>query len=99
MFHYVPPACEDLKRMFEQHDVFAVNDEGNTLLHVVAGRKDDVAYNYEEGPRDGDSVTLFRELMERGLDPRREYKRDLSALDVTAAYKKEGVLRLFGRED
>ena len=95
MLLYVPPACEDIKRMFEQHDVFAVNDEGDTLLHVVAGRKDDD----EEGPGDGDSMTLFRELMERGLDPRKENKQKLSALDVAAAYRKEGVLSLFGRED
>ena len=70
------------------------------MLYVVAGRKDDGGDDDdEEGPHDGDSVTLFRELMERGLDPRRENKRELSALDVAAAYRKEGVLRLFGRED
>jgi ankyrin repeat protein len=97
----VPPAGRDIKRMFEQHDVFAVNDEGDTLLHVAAGRKgDDKGYRYyRERPSDRVSVTLFRELMERGLDPRRENKRGLSALDVAAACGKEGVLGLFGRED
>lgn len=93
----VPPAREDVKRMFEQHDVFAVNDEGDTLLHVVAARKDDQGSD-EQGSVE-DSVMLFRELMERGLDPRRENKRGLSALDVAAVCEKDELLGLFERKD
>lgn len=44
-------------------------------------------------------MTLFRELMEAGLDPRKENKRGLSALDVAATHRREGVLKLFRRED
>jgi hypothetical protein len=47
---YVSHACEDIKRMFEQHDIFAVNDEGDTLLHVVAGRKYDWRDDGERNP-------------------------------------------------
>jgi hypothetical protein len=54
--------------MFDEHDVLAVNDEGDTLLHAVAGREDD-----DVSVPDG--LWLFRELMASEVDPRRENKK------------------------
>ena len=93
MLGYIPPTSEDIKHMFEQHDAFAVNDEGDTLLGAVAERKDDDEYDDEGGSSDEDPVTLFRKLMKRGLNSRRENKQKLSAA------RKEEVLKLFERED
>jgi hypothetical protein len=28
-----------VRKMFDEHDVLAVNDEGDTLLHAVAGER------------------------------------------------------------
>jgi len=91
-FRVDPPAEEDIRKMFDEHDVFAVNEEGDTLLHAVAGREDGV----ETIP---DGVWLFRELMARGVDPRQENKKGVSALDVAAACGKEAILALFAREE
>lgn len=87
-----PPAEEDLRKTFDEHNVFAVNDNGDTLLHAVAGRKEDV----ESVP---DGVWLFQELMGRGIDPRQENKKGVSALDVAAACGKDKILALFAREE
>jgi ankyrin repeat protein len=72
-----PPPQEDVRKMLENHDVFAVNGEGDTLLHIVAAREE----GYESVP---DGVWLFKELMAMGLDPRKENKKGVSALNVAA---------------
>ncbi|TVY45194.1 Serine/threonine-protein phosphatase 6 regulatory ankyrin repeat subunit C [Lachnellula occidentalis] len=90
------PAEEDVRNMFDGHDVFAVNYDGDTLLHAVAGREDD-----EEGQTESteiDGVFLFKELVARGVDPRKENKKGLSALDVAAACGRQSILGLFARE-
>lgn len=89
-----PPAAADIKKMFDEHDVMAVNDKGDTLLHIVAARQES-----EESERDGDGIWLFEELMRRGLDPRAENKEGASALDVAAACGKSAILDLFKREE
>lgn len=68
------------------HDVFAVNNDGDRLIYVIANREED-------------SVSLFQELLARGLDARRENNKRLSALDVAMAYGKQGILELFEREE
>lgn len=68
------------------HDVFAVNNDGDRLIYVIASREED-------------SVSLFQELLARGLDARRENNKRLSALDVAMAYGKQGILELFEREE
>ncbi|KAL2822234.1 ankyrin repeat-containing domain protein [Aspergillus cavernicola] len=87
-----PPAEDDVREMLDAHDVFAVNKNGDTLLHAVAGRED--FENTEEN-----AVWLFQELVARGLDARQENEKGLSALDVAMAYNKQGILRLFAREE
>lgn len=91
-FRVDPPAEEDVRKMFDEHDVFAVNDDGDTLLHAVAGREED-----DESVPDG--LWMFKELMARGVDPRRENKKGASALDVAAACGKDPILGLFAREE
>ena len=36
-----PPDPKDMRKMFAQHDIHAVNNEGDTLLHVVARKEED----------------------------------------------------------
>ncbi|KAF8846652.1 ankyrin [Acephala macrosclerotiorum] len=87
-----PPAEKDVRQMFDEHDVLAVNHEGDTLLHAVAGRQ-------EEDGTEPDGVWLFKELMARGVDPRGRNKKGISALDVAAACGKQAILGLFAREE
>ncbi|KAJ5619208.1 hypothetical protein N7510_003192 [Penicillium lagena] len=85
------PAESDVRRMFGYHDVFVVNNEGDTLLHAVAGRADDET-------SESDGLWLFEELLARGLDPRKENKKGMSALDVAAACERQLILDLFAKE-
>jgi len=87
-----PPKEEDVRSMFDDHDVFAVNHNGDTLLHAVAERKD------AEGS-EPDGVWLFKELVARDVDPRKENKNSLSALDLAAARGRQDILDLFAREE
>ncbi|KAJ5833535.1 hypothetical protein N7474_001846 [Penicillium riverlandense] len=91
-FAVAPPAESDVRRMFGYHDVFAVNNDGDTLLHAVAGREDD-----ETSEPDG--RWLFQELLARGLDPRKENNKGMSALDVAAACERQLILDLFAKEE
>ncbi|RAH67381.1 uncharacterized protein BO66DRAFT_393825 [Aspergillus aculeatinus CBS 121060] len=59
-----PPEESDLRRMFAEHDIHAVNDNGVTLLHVVARGKDDPI----DVPYD-DEGKFFALLVELGPDP------------------------------
>ncbi|KAL6229079.1 hypothetical protein BDW75DRAFT_250178 [Aspergillus navahoensis] len=88
----VPPAEDDILLMLDSHNVFATNNHGDTLLHVVAGRPDT-----ERSERD--AAWLFKELMDRGLNARRENNNGLTALDVAAALDKDMILQLFAREE
>ncbi|KAI9043325.1 uncharacterized protein KD926_003855 [Aspergillus affinis] len=95
-----PPRLADIQDMFDQHDVFAVNNAGDTLLHAVTRRSHDGQYDYyEDGGSEGDAVVLFKELLARGLNPRQENHAGLSALDIATTYAKEGILELFERKD
>lgn len=76
--------------MFGYHDIFAVNNEGDTLLHAVAGREDDET-------SESDGRWLFQELLARGLDPRKENKKGMSALDVAAVCERQLILDLFAK--
>ncbi|KAE8329387.1 ankyrin repeat-containing domain protein [Aspergillus sergii] len=89
-----PPAEDDVRQMFQAHDIFAVNDNGDTLLHAIAGREDT-----RESESEPDGVWLFEELMARGLDARKENKQGLTALDVAAARGMQGIMRLFEKEE
>ncbi|RMZ41376.1 hypothetical protein AFCA_004741 [Aspergillus flavus] len=88
-----PPAEDDVRQMFQAHDIFVVNDNGDTLLHAIAAREDT-----PESESEPDGVWLFEELMARGLDAKKENKQGLTALDVAAARGMQGIMRLFEKE-
>lgn len=88
-----PPAEQDVREMFDTHDVSAVTNDGDTLLHVIATRE------VMERREDQDTVRLFQDLLARGLDARQENNKGLSALDVATAYDQQGILELFEREE
>lgn len=86
------PNPQDDRNTFAAHDVHAVNNEGDTLLHVVAGREDDHV-NSE------DRWDVSKLLVESGLDPRKENKRQVTPLDVAAAYGNERILKLYAKDE
>lgn len=88
-----PPAEEDVQWMFDTHDVFAVNNDGDTLLHVIATREE------TERRFNEDTIRLFQDLLARGVDARQENNKGLSALDVAMAYDQEEILELFERQE
>jgi ankyrin repeat protein len=70
-------------------DVFAVNNDGESMLHIVA-RRPSVGYDYDR--------LLFESLMRKGLDPLKEDARGRSPLDVASACGKEEIVRSFKRK-
>jgi ankyrin repeat protein len=87
-----PPDPKDVQQMFQEHDMHAVNNAGDTLLHVVARREKD-----EYGPND--TVELWKMLVELGLDPKKENKENASPLDTAAAFGNEDILALYTRDE
>jgi len=72
-------------------DVFAVNDEGETMLHVTARRT--VSYYTQEAH----DKKLFFALVAMGLDPLKEDAKGRSALDVASACGKDDVVAALRR--
>ncbi|KAB5515516.1 ankyrin repeat-containing domain protein [Coniochaeta sp. 2T2.1] len=72
-------------------DVFAVNREGETALHVITKR---------DGGHYGEhhDKLLFEAMMARGLDPLKEDSGGRSALDVASACEKHDIVALLGRK-
>ncbi|KAF5003058.1 hypothetical protein FDECE_10369 [Fusarium decemcellulare] len=73
-------------------DIFAVNDEGETVLHMISKREH---VGYVEEMHD---TALFKFMMNKGLDPLREDAKGRSALDVASAVEKTDIVGLFGRK-
>jgi ankyrin repeat protein len=86
------PDPEVIKKMLDEHDVYVVNNDGDSLLHVVAGRTEE--HGHEE-----DGLLLFQMLVQRGLDPKRENKIGATPVDVAAACGNEKILDLFARDE
>jgi ankyrin repeat protein len=62
-------------------DLFARNNEGQTLLHIVATKKfRREIYRTRKGPLEPDTADTFRFLMEKGLDPMAEDNSQRTAL-------------------
>ena len=74
-----------------KHDINALNDDGNGLLHLLAGNEDNAT--------NADRVLLFRLLVDVGLDPRQENKSGNSPLDLAVARDKRQILELFEEKD
>ena len=77
-------------------DLFARNNAGKTLLHLVAAKQD-----YDEFSNDQNSalrrVEMFKYFMELGLDPMAEDGQQRTSLDIAAACGNVGILKLFER--
>lgn len=72
-------------------DVFASNNDGETMLHLVARRQKQ--YFAELGY----DKALFEAMMAKGLDPLKEDVQGRSALDVASAFEKDDIVGLLGR--
>ena len=87
---------EFLDRLFPRDsgvDLGCRNHEGETVLHVIAGRKAQRHDCWE-----GHDVAVFEAFVIKGLDPLRQDERGRSALDVADACGKGGIVDLFKRK-
>ncbi|KAF3059647.1 Ankyrin-2 [Daldinia childiae] len=73
-------------------DIFAVNKEAETALHVIARRKK----TYYTG--EGHDKAMFEAFMAKGLDPLKEDAKGRSALDVASVFEKDDIIAIFGRK-
>lgn len=73
-------------------DVLAVNDDGETALHMVARRKQTQFLGQ------GRDRELFEAMMGKGVDPLAEDARGRSALDVASACGKNDIVELLKRK-
>lgn len=73
-------------------DIFAVNNNGETMLHVLA-RRTASYYSMDEHDKE-----MFLAMVTKGLDPLREDAKGRSALDVASACDKEVIVAALGRK-
>ena len=75
-------------------DILTVNNEGDTLLHVVAST------NYHFHKEEGEKIMIqrFRWLLDQGLDLMRENSGNQTCLDVAALEENEPILKLYQRK-
>lgn len=84
-------------------DVGVRNKKGETLLHVVAGKRIKVSGNR---PNDewnmeklvSDAENMFKKFLDLGVDPRVEDDELKTAIDCAVARGREGIVRLFKGE-
>ncbi|KAL2800461.1 ankyrin repeat-containing domain protein [Aspergillus keveii] len=84
-------------------DIFATNNAGETLLHVLARAPTDVhkriPFPWGLYRTDGEKVVeCFKYLLGLGLDPSWEDRGSRTAMDVAAAYGNRGILGLFQKK-
>lgn len=77
-------------------DMFAVNQEGETMLHVIARRGGPGRENIYESSDHTRELFVF--MMAKKLDPLREDGRGRSALDVASAVGNEDIVALLSRK-
>ncbi|CAG9982277.1 unnamed protein product [Clonostachys byssicola] len=70
-------------------DIFAVNHDGESMLHLVS--RSGHAYSAH-------NKLLFEAMVQKGLDPLREDARGRSSLDVASACQKDEIVELLGRK-
>ncbi|KAJ5833328.1 Ankyrin repeat-containing protein [Penicillium riverlandense] len=73
-------------------DIFAVNNEGCTLLHALAASNGDKHKPYPDG------IKAFKRLLDLGVDPMKEDNRQRTAVDMAAAYYNTPILELFQKK-
>ncbi|KAI9040280.1 ankyrin [Aspergillus affinis] len=89
----IAPDLDDMRDIFAAHDIHAVNNAGDTLLHAIASREEDW------GDLQDHDVMIFKLLVELGLDPTTENKDGATPLDVADAWGRDEILALFARDD
>lgn len=87
---------ETYEELLDKANVHARNNNGETVLHVIARKK---KTSEEISSREKDTGKIDRKLFEfmaaKGLDPLAEDRRGRSSLDVAAACGKKDILDLF----
>ncbi|KAL4989608.1 ankyrin repeat-containing domain protein [Aspergillus falconensis] len=76
-------------------DIMAVNSSGENMLHLVARMPCTHWIHCRHRIFDANATGAFEFFMGLGLDPLQEDGKQRSAVDVAAAYGKEGILELF----
>ncbi|KAG4441988.1 hypothetical protein IFR05_002514 [Cadophora sp. M221] len=80
-------------------DLQVCNDQGRNLLHVTAERlRKKERWSVGKEQQD-DMVEIFKELMDRGIDPRAEDKQCRTAIDVAVTCGKTYLVDLFGPKE
>ncbi|KAL8709883.1 MAG: hypothetical protein Q9220_005499 [cf. Caloplaca sp. 1 TL-2023] len=82
------PDLDEQRRVLQDYNIYAKNNAGETLLHVVAKRSHDL-------DRMRYTKDMFKLLLDLGLDPKREDKAQRTPLDVAAACGNTLILDLF----
>ena len=77
-------------------DVFAVNKDGETVLHLIARRPPYSIYSPSIGKKH--DTELFSFMMGKKLDPLKEDSQGRSALDVASVMGKEDIVALLRRK-
>ncbi|KAJ6002676.1 hypothetical protein N7451_005223 [Penicillium sp. IBT 35674x] len=78
-------------------DFFTSDNEGTTLLHLLAAKKLDTRGSGSSQDGIDALVGRFKYLMGLGLDPMAEDAQQRTSLDVAAAYRSEHIIKLFKR--
>ncbi|KAF3399131.1 hypothetical protein DPV78_006706 [Talaromyces pinophilus] len=76
-------------------DVLVRNNEGESLLHMIAKLPCNSSYRQCQGKEK--FTVSFASLMEIGLDPFQEDTKQRTPVNVAAAYGREGILALFNK--
>ncbi|KAJ5201853.1 uncharacterized protein N7498_006516 [Penicillium cinerascens] len=79
-------------------DIFVRNNDGSTLLHILAGIAPKMLHLGNGLISTSVGVRRFKRLMESGLDPMAEDGMQRTSVDVAAACGNEHVLKLFERK-
>ncbi|KAJ5987256.1 hypothetical protein N7451_011621 [Penicillium sp. IBT 35674x] len=79
-------------------DVFSRSNDGSTLLHVIAAIEIEARRMFYRPRVKRACVGRFKRLMEMGLDPMLEDKRQRTSVDIAAACENELILKLFKKE-
>ncbi|CAI6330860.1 unnamed protein product [Periconia digitata] len=77
-------------------DLFTVNDKGEGLLHLTAGRRWNEMNVWQDQAKEVQNT--FQELLKLGLDPRLEDAECRTAIDVAVATGHSGIVDLFREE-
>ncbi|KAH8653076.1 ankyrin repeat-containing domain protein [Tricladium varicosporioides] len=94
MGRYDEPGCHTKYfAPFENANILATNNNGETLLHICAKWKLGLSKQHIS-----EVVDSFTFLMGKGLDPMAEDHNQRTALDVAAAYEHNDILALFQRD-